>query len=104
MRGQKVISREDVAHALLARNDVVELLRLRVATKVEREADAPVRGEIAGAIEVLVLIGAPAVDEEHSGDEGAGREQGAEDMLVFFDPDVDRFIARWHEVRSSCIW
>jgi hypothetical protein len=63
----------------------------------------PERRDGARPRQVLALIAAPAVDEKHAGNERAGRDQGAEDVLAL-DANVDRFIARRHTSGSTHIW
>ena len=66
LRREKVVGGEDVAQALLARDGLVLRLRLRVAAQVEREANAAEPRHVARPGEVLPLVAAPAVDEEHA--------------------------------------
>ena len=52
---------------------------------------------------VLPLVAAPAMDEQHAGDERPGRDQSTEDVFAL-DAYVDRFIARRHTFGSAHIW
>src|SRR3712207_7355715 len=50
--------------------------------------------------EVMLLVAAPAVHEQHAGHHRRRGDQRAGDMLAI-DRDVDRLIARRHRARSE---
>ena len=79
-----IVSRDDVVHVVLARHRVVQRLGIGVAAQVEGEAHAAQRGERARLLDVVVLVAAPAVHEQHPGRaavRGLRREHRAFDAL-----------------------
>ncbi|CFP65820.1 Uncharacterised protein [Bordetella pertussis] len=53
-----------------------------MAAQVEGQADAAQPGDVARAAQVEALVAAPAMDEQHAGQLGARREQGAGHLRV----------------------
>ena len=78
--------------ALLTALRPVKWLGLRVPAQIEGHARTAKRRQLARPRDVLLLVAAPAVHEQHAGQQRSGCDQCAEDMFVF-DSNIDRFIA-----------
>jgi hypothetical protein len=106
MMGEDIVGRHHVAQVVLAGDGVVLRLGLGVAAQIEDHAHTAECGDGAGLGEVVVLVAAPAMDEEHARRgtfHRRRRDQHALDALAS-DRDIDRLIAQFHEAPRACTW
>ena len=75
----------------------------RMTAQIERQTDEPQFGDRAGPIEVLLLIAAPAVDEQHRRAGAHTRDQPGLDLLII-NRDLDRLVVNCHKLWLENIW
>jgi hypothetical protein len=71
VRGQRVVGGEQIAQIAFARHRLALRLGPGMAAEVEGQADAAERGDLARTRQVLLLAAAPAVHEQHAGNQHA---------------------------------